>query len=379
MGKLISLMHFAAILALLGACLSAVSVGAAEGKRFIVYVGTMGDTILSFRFDAATGELTSNGVAAEASRPAFVELHPNGRFLYSVGEVKDGVVRAFSIDRQTGKLTLLNEVSSKGAGPAHVNVDPSGKCAMAANYGSGSIASFPILPDGRLGEAASSFQDEGSSVNTQRQQGPHAHSVGVSPDGRFAIAADLGVDKLFVYKLDAAAGKMTPAETPFIKTAPGAGPRHTVFHPSGKFLYAINELANTVTVYAWGADKGTLSELQTISTLPPTFKGKNTSAEVRVHPNGKFLYGSNRGDESLVIYSIDPEKGTLKVVDWVKSYGITPRNFNLDPTGDWLIAANQASDNLVVFRVDPQTGKLTPAGTRYEAKAPTCIRFLPVE
>jgi 6-phosphogluconolactonase len=359
----------------------AVPARAAEGqaKRFIVYVGTMGKAIQAWRMDAETGKMESLGVAAELTRPAYQFLHPNQRFLYSVAETTDGAVCAFSIEAKTGKLTLINRVSSKGAGPCYVSVDKSGRCLMAANYGSGSLAAFPIKEDGSLGEATTAIQDSGSSVNPKRQEGPHAHSINPAPNNRFAIAADLGVDKLFVYRLDAKKAKLTAAEPAFIKTAPGAGPRHTTFSPDGRFLYAINELASSITAYAWDGKKGTLQEVQTVSTLPADFKGENTAAEVRIHPSGKFLYGSNRGHDSIAVFAVEKKTGKLKLIEHVPTQGKTPRNFNLDPTGRWLIAANQAGNNLVVFAIDEKTGKLKDTSGRYEVEAPTCVKFLPVE
>lgn len=353
---------------------------AASGK-YIAYIGTLGkDTgIFAYRFDAATGALESLGEVAKAAKPSFLTLHPNGRFLYSADEVAQGLLRAFAIDPKTGKLTLLNTASSSGAGPAFVGIDPSGKVVMAANYGDGSLGACTVGADGRLSEPTEKIQNTGSSVNPARQKGPHAHSINASPDGRFALAADLGLDKLFVYKLDAAHGKLVPNDPPFAKLAPGAGPRHIAFSPDARFVYVINEMLCAVTVFAWDAAAGTLKEVQTISTLPQDFKGQNTSAEVRVHPSGKFLYGSNRGQDAIAVFAIDPATGKLASVGWTPTGGKTPRNFNLDPTGKWLIAANQSGNSLRVFAIDQQTGKLTDTGKSYDIEGPSCIKFLPVE
>ena len=354
----------------------------------IVYVGTYtresSRGIYAWRFDPASGKVTSLGLAAEATNPSFLAIHPNRKFLYAVGEIsgagqKGGIVNAFAIDSSTGRLTLLNQVSSKGAGPCHVNVDKTGRAVLVANYGSGSAAAMPVLADGRLGESESFVQHEGSSVNPKRQQGPHAHSVNFSPDNRFAFVADLGLDKILIYRLDPAKASITPHDPPHAAVAPGSGPRHFAFHPGGKFAYVINELASTVTAFAYDAAAGALKELQTVSTLPGDFRGTNSTAEVVVHPSGRFLYGSNRGHDSIALFRIDPRKGTLTAVERTPSGGRIPRNFSIDPSGRWLFAAHQATNNIVVFRLDPKTGRLSATSTVLEAGAPVCVRFLPLD
>ena len=239
----------------------------------------------------------------------------------------------------------------------------------------GSIASLPIAPDGKLRPPASVIQHTGSSVNKRRQTGPHAHSINIDPTNRFAIAADLGIDKLLIYKFDPAKGTLKPNDPPAVKLAPGAGPRHFAFAPKGKFAYVINELDSTVTTLAFDAAKGTLTKLQTISTLPPGCKTPNTTAEVQVHPSGKFLYGSNRGHDSLAIFAIDSESGELTPVGHQSTGGKTPRNFGIDPTGRFILAANQSSNNIVVFRFDQATGKLKPTGSEITVSSPVCVKF----
>lgn len=354
--------------------------------EYFVYFGTYtrGESkgIYVARLHAATGKLSEPELAGETENPSFVAIHPNKRFLYSVGELygreggKGGAVSAFAIDPASGKLTFLNKVSSRGAGPCHLTVDKTGKNVLVVNYGSGSVAVLPVKEDGSLGEASAFVQHSGSSANPKRQQGPHAHSVNLPADNRFAVVADLGLDKMFVYRFDAAKGSIEPNEPPFTKVTPGAGPRHFAFHPNGKFGYAINELQSTVTAFAWDAKRGELKEMQTITTLPKDFSGENYCAEVQVHPSGKFLYGSNRGHDSIAVFTVDAGKGALKPVEQVSTQGKTPRNFGIDPTGSWLLAANQNSDSVVTFRIDAKTGRLTPTGQVLKVAAPVCVKFL---
>jgi 6-phosphogluconolactonase len=360
----------------------------AKGE-YLVYIGAyttkLSKGIYAFRFQAATGQLTPLGLAAETSNPSFLAVHPNHRFLYAVSEIssfegqKSGAVSAFAIDSSTGRLTLLNRVASRGSGPAFVTVDKTGKSVLVANYNSGSVALLPLKEDGSLGEASAFIQHSGSSVDPKRQQGPHAHSVNVSPDNRFAIVADLGLDQVLVYRLDPIKASLVPNEPPFAKVNPGSGPRHFAFHPSGKFAYVINEMASTVTAFAYDAPRGAFKELQTISTLPKDFSGSNSTAEVQVHPSGKFLYGSNRGHDSITVFAIAPRKGTLTPLEQVPTQGKSPRNFGIDPTGSYLIAANQGSDNLVVFRINSKTGRLTPTGQTFQVGAPVCVKFVPLK
>jgi 6-phosphogluconolactonase len=376
--------------------LSSVPPAAAQAGKYLFYVGTYTEDgskskgIYAYRYDGSTGEITPLGLAAETTNPSFVALHPNGKFLYAVNEVgnykgpNSGGVSAFAIDRSkdghaTGKLTFLNEVASRGADPCYLTVDRTGKFVLVANYTGGSVAVFPILADGKLGEASSFLQHTGHGPNAERQEGPHAHSIDLSPDNRFAIVDDLGLDELDVYKFDSSKGTLTPNDPPFTKVAAGAGPRHFAMHPSGKFAYVVAEMAHTVTVFSNDAAGGRLAVIQTISTLPEDFKGRNDDAEIVVHPSGKFLYASNRGDDSIVIYAIDGSKGTLTQVGRVPTGGKEPRNFEIDPTGKFLFAENQKSDNVVVFRIDQKTGQLTPTGKVLDVGSPVCLRFVAAE
>lgn len=355
--------------------------------RFLVYFGTYtggkstSKGIYVARFDAGAGTLSDPELAAEIVNPSFLAIHPNRRFLYAVGETggpQGGSVTAFAIERPSGRLRMLNQVSSRGRGPCHINVDATGRYVLVVNYTSGSTAAIALGEDGSLGESTGFVQHQGSSVNPKRQEGPHAHSVNLSPDNRFAVVADLGLDQVLVYRFDASRGTLEPNDPPFARVAPGSGPRHFAFHPSGRYAYVINELASTITAFRWDGRRGLLTEIQTVSTLPKDFSGENYTAEVVVHPNGRFLYGSNRGHDSIAAFAIDRE-GKLSLLSLTPTQGSFPRNFALDPTGRWLFAANQRSDNVVLFRVDPKSGKLEPAGRTLQIGEPACVRFAPAD
>ena len=348
-----------------------------------VYFGTYtsGDNgskgIYRSRLDTDTGQLSTPVLAAEAKNPSFLEIHPNGRFIYAVSESGGaGTVSAYAIDPNTKNLKLLNSQPSGGSGPCHVNIDHAGKNALVANYGSGSASVIPIAGDGKLSKPTGFVQHEGSSINPQRQKGPHAHSVNISPDNRFAFVADLGLDKVMIYKLDIEKGTITPNDPAFAKVKPGAGPRHFTFSIDGKYAYVINEMSGTITAFAYEPVSGALTEIQTITTLPDEFTGRHSCAEVRVHPSGRFLYGSNRGHDSIAVYSIDPVKGTLTFVENERTDIKTPRNFNIDPTGKFCLVANQGADSVVVFKINPKTGALEPTGNKVAMGKPVCIRFL---
>ncbi len=359
--------------------------------KYLFYVGTYTEEgskskgIYAYRYDADTAQITPLGLAAETTNPSFVALHPNGRLLYAVNEVgnhkgpNSGGVSAFSVDHATGKLTFLNEVPSRGADPCYITVDKTGKYVLVANYTGGSVAVFPVLADGKLGEASAFVQHTGKGSDPKRQEGPHAHSIDLSPDDRFAMVDDLGLDELLVYKFDSAKGSLTPNDPPFAKLDSGAGPRHFALRPDGKFAYVIAEMGHTVTVFSQDAASGRLQPLQTITTLPKDFTGRNDDAEIQVHPSGKFLYASNRGDDSIAIYAIDKRKGTLTQVGIVHTGGKEPRTFEIDPTGALLFAANQKSDTIVVFRIDGATGALAPTGKVLDVGSPVCVKFLSVE
>ena len=327
--------------------------------------------------DLDTGRLSEPVLVAEAKNPSFLEIHPSGKFLYAVSEAGGaGSVSAFAIDAASGQLRLLNQQPSGGAGPCHVSIDHAGKNVLVANYGSGSASVIPIQSDGRVAKPTGFVQHEGSSVNQRRQKGPHAHSINVSGDDRYAYVADLGIDKIMIYRLDVEKGTIVAGNPAFVKVKPGAGPRHFAFGANGKHAYVINELDCTVTAFACEPTSGALREIQTITTLPSGFDGSNTCAEVRVHPSGKFLYGSNRGHDSIAVYRIDPAKGTLTFVEHERAEIKTPRNFNIDPTGRFCLVANQGKDSVVVFRIDKGSGALEATGHKISVAKPVCIRFL---
>ena len=357
--------------------------------KYLVYVGTYtgpaSKGIYAYRFDASTGQATSLGLVGETVNPSFLAIDPSRRFLYAANEVSDyqgkksGAVSAFAIDRKSGKLTFLNELPSGGAGPCYVSLDKTGKHVVVANYDSGSVAVFPVLAGGKIGEPSSVIQHTGHGPDPKRQEGPHAHQIDTSPDNRFALAADLGLDEVLVYRFDAAKGTLAANDPPFAKVAPGAGPRHFVFHPNAKFLYVIDEVASTVTAFSYDAASGTLQLLTAVSTLPEGFKGSNDTAEIKVSPDSKFLYGSNRGHDSIATFSLDSSTGTPTFVETVSTGGKTPRNFEIAPGGDYVFAANQESNNVVVFKVDKTTGHLTPTGQELETPSPVCIKFVAIK
>lgn len=364
----------------------------AENKNsYLMYVGTYtqdGSTskgIYAYRYDAGSAKITSIGLAAQTINPSFLAVHPNHRFLFAVNEIgdykgqKSGAVSAFAIDSTTGKLTLLNQVASGGADPCYITVDKTGKFVLVANYTGGSVSVFPILKDGSLSEASAFVQHTGHGTNPKRQEAPHAHSIDLSPDDRFAIVDDLGLDETLVYKFDSSKGSLTLNDPPFAKADAGAGPRHFALDPNGKFAYVINEMGSTVSVFDYDARSGVLHPLQTISTIPQGFTELNEDAEIEVHPSGKFLYASNRGHDSIAVFAIDPNKGTLTLIEYVPTKGQSPRNFQIDPTGRLLFAANEKSDNIVIFRINVQTGRLTPTGKVLDVSQPVCVRFVPVK
>jgi 6-phosphogluconolactonase len=361
--------------------------GAGKGQ-YLAYVATYttkqsSKGIYAYRFDAATGQLTSLGLAAESTDPSFVAVHPSGKYLYAVNEIgefngqKSGAISSFAIDAKSGMLKQLNQVSTHGAGPCFVSLDKNGRFALVANYDGGSVATFAVQDDGSLSLVKGFVEHSGSSADKERQEGPHGHWIGVSPDNRFALAADLGLDDVLVYHFDAYKGSLTPNDPGYAQVTPGSGPRHFAFHPNGKFGYVLNEMASTVTAFSYQAQKGTLSTLQTIATVPKEYSGVKEAAEIAVHPTGKFLYASNRGTaNSITIFMIDAAKGTLKLVGEVSTKGKTPRNFVIDPTGAFLLAANEDSGNIVVFKIDPATGGLTDTGQNVEVSSPVGIAFV---
>jgi 6-phosphogluconolactonase len=348
-----------------------------------VYVGSYahGDEkgIHLLEFYPETGQLSLVGRAVEAESPSFLTLHPSQPILYAVGESvqPEGIVSAYRIDAKDGSLRLINQQLSKGTAPCHLVVAPSEKHLALANYSSGTVALFPILENGGLAEATSVIQHHGSSVNPQRQKGPHAHSVNFDAAGEHLYAADLGTDKMVIYQYDPDQGTLTPNEPPFVSLAPGAGPRHLTFHPSGHHAYVVNELDSTVTAFNLDPKTGALNTIGSVSTLPDDYDGESTTAEIRVHPTGKFLYASNRGHDSIAVFALDPSTGMPKPIGRTPTGGKIPRNFNLDPAGRYLLAANQESDNVVVFRIDIENGLLTPTGQSLSVPKPVCVVFSP--
>ncbi len=358
----------------------------ARPGKFAVFFGTYtgGESkgIYICHMDAATGALEPAGACGGVANPSFLALHPNGRFLYAVCETgsfggkKSGSVAAFSVEPKTGGLTLLNQEAAEGTSPCHIVVDREGKNVLVASYSSGTAAVLPIREDGRVGAAACVVKHEGSGADKRRQEGPHAHSINLDAANRFAFVADLGLDRVMVYKYDAGKGTLAANDPPSAAVAPGSGPRHFAFHPKGRHAYVINEMRSTVTAFEYDGARGALKEVQTVSTLPEGFQGQSSTAEVQVTPDGRFLYGSNRGHDSLAIFSIDAETGRLTPAGHEPTQGKTPRNFGIDPTGTWLLAANQGSDSVVVFRIDPKTGKPGPTGTVLKVPKPVCVKFL---
>jgi 6-phosphogluconolactonase len=360
------------------------------GAEYFMYVGTYTNAgskgIYVWRFDAAAGKFTSLGLAAQSVDPSYLAAHPNGRFLYAVNEEShfqkmssNGAVSAFAIDAATGKLKLLNQQASMGDGPCHLALDHEGKCVIVANYNNGSVAAYPVGNEGLLSQSVGFFQPKGSGKIPRRQDGPHAHCVAVSPDNRFALVADLGLDEVMSYRLNAATAAMEESANGFVKVAPGSGPRHLAFHPNGRLVYLINEMASSIITFSYDPQAGTLHEIQTVSTLPKDYKGEDDSAEIQVHPSGKFVYGSNRGHDSIAVFAVDPKSGTLKPVEQVPTQGKTPRGFGIDPTGAYLVAANQKSNNMVVFRIDQTTGRLKPTGQVLDALTPVAVTFVPAK
>lgn len=353
-----------------------ISLWSASAAELPVYIGTytggesQGIYLLSFNTDS--GELAMKGVAAETTNPSFLAVHEDGKHLYAVNETGTGELSAFKIDEASGMLTFINEVPSGGGAPCHLVIDETGRNLLVANYSGGSVSVTKIARNGSLGKQASFVQHVGSSVNKQRQKEPHAHSINLDASNSFAVVADLGTDELLTYTFNARSGKLRPAST--IKLAAGSGPRHFAFHPDGKHAYAINELLSTVSVLEYNAEVGSLSQIQTITTLPRDFTGNSSTAEVRVSANGKFVYGSNRGHDSIAVFRVNPDH-RLTLVQIEKIGGKTPRNFTLDPTGRFLLAAGQSTNDIHVFEIDPALGKLSKTEHTIKVPSPVCIRF----
>lgn len=369
---------------LLDASLMAAEIMTQEAPQrvyFGTYTSGKSRGIYLARFDPASGKLSAPRLVAETTDPSFVALHPSRRWLYAVNETSHfqgqpmGGVSAFSIDGKTGALKLLNQQPSAGTGPCFISVDKSGRCVLVANYNNGSVAAFPIEPDGELGSLGTKLQHEGSSVNPERQAGPHAHFIITDPANRLALACDLGLDKIFVYQLDPSRAMLVANDPPFVRVKPGSGPRHLAFHPNGRFAYLISELASTLTAFAFDESSGAFTVLQTLPTQSEPTNPHNLGAEVQVHPSGRFVYASNRGHDTIATFACDPNTGRLTFIECHPCGGKTPRHFTFSPDGRWMIVENQDSDNIVVFRVDPETGRLTATGQDVELGAPVCSVF----
>lgn len=357
----------------------------APAKDPLVFVSAFapGDQggIHAYEFDTKAGKLKPLHRTAGAENPFFLALSPDKKFLYAIharqfGGKENEQVAAYELVGRTGELKLLSRQSAEGTAACYLDVDATGKAVLVANYASGSVASLPVGADGSLGKPASFFQHKGSSVNPQRQKEPHAHCIVVSPDNKYAFAADLGTDQILCYKLDPAAAKLTPNDPPFAKSPPGAGPRHLTFHPNGKRAYVINELLNSVTVFDYDAASGTLTARQTVPSLPADFQGTSHCADLKITPDGRYLYGTNRGHDSIAAYRIGDD-GRLSLVAIEPSLGKGPQNLAITPDGGWLLCANMPGTNVAVFRIDAATGRLRPAGEPIDQPSPSCIMVLP--
>ncbi len=356
----------------------------ASGPSHLAFVGTYtGKTgskgIYAYDFDSSTGKLTLKGLAAETPSPSWVAVHPSGKFAYAANETGNkSTVTALSVDAVSGKLTQLNQLSALGGDPCYLSFDKTGKFLFAANYSSGNVVVFPIFADGKLGEPTANVKDAGAlGPNKERQEGPHAHWVQVSPDNRFVFVSDLGLDAILSYRFDADRGTLTPNDPPAAKLTPGAGPRHVSFSPNGKFVYVVSELANTVTAFSYNADKGTLHELQILSTLPSDFTGRNDDAEITEDANGHWLFASNRGHDTIAVFAVNPADGTLRHTGEYPTGGKEPRHFTIDPSGQYVLAENQNSNSIVVFRIDSSSGALRKVSQTDHVPSPVCLAFLP--
>lgn len=359
-----------------------------NAKQMLVYVGTytIGESkskgIYIHKFDGAAGTLTPYKVVEGVEEPSFLAIDPKGRYLFAVNETlhyedkPSGAVSSFEIDQKTGDLKFINKVASLGAAPCHITVSGDGRFVLVANYMGGNVVVFPVGSGGRIGSPVSSQQHSGSGPNKDRQEAAHAHSVILANDDRYAFVNDLGIDKIMIYKFDKASGKLTPnSKQPAYTTVAGAGPRHFKFHPSGRFALVVNELNMTVSSLAYDPAAGTLKEVHTVSTLPKDFKGENTCADIHISGDGRFVYASNRGHDSIAVFSFDAANGGLERVEIVPTGGRVPRNFAIDPTGDYLLAANQDSDLIVVFSIDNTTGRLRKTGRSIATPQPVCLKF----
>ncbi|HZL08367.1 MAG TPA: lactonase family protein [Prolixibacteraceae bacterium] len=330
-------------------------------------------------FDTETGQLTRPVFIQEAVAPAYFVLRPDGERLYTCNSAPGSGVSAYAIDPSTARLTFLNEKPSGGGDPSYCSLDATGKFVMVANYDGKSISVYVVLPDGSLGERTAFVEHTGTSVNPTRQTQPRPHCICVDPTNRFVLVPDLGVDKLYVYRFDSTTGTLQPNDPAFASVLPGSGPRHVTFHPNGRIAYLINEMGSTIIRFEWDNKKGVLTQFETISALPKDYNGTSTCAEILVHPSGKFVYATNRGHNSVAVFSVEEKTGRLSLIQHILTQGKTPRNCELDPTGHWLLVTNQDSNNAVVFAIDQKTGKLTQKGDPVYVLSPFCERFLRVK
>ena len=357
----------------------------ASAADFQVFFGTYTNGssrgIYSCRYNDHAGTFGAVHLAAESANPSFLAIHGNGRFLFAVNETNEyegkasGAVSSFRI-KEGGALERINQVPTGGSAPCHLTLDRNGRFLLIANYNGGNVSAIAIGSDGRLGEMTEKIQHLGKSVNRHRQSAPHAHSINLDPQGRFAAAADLGVDKVFVYPFDSRSGRVSLRGAQSLSLAPGAGPRHLAFHPTQPLAFVNNELHSTLSSLAFDPSTGKLNLIETRSTLPNDYSGGNSTAETQVHPNGRYVYVSNRGHDSIAVFQVEPNRGSITLLENEPTGGRTPRNFSLDPSGKFLLAANQSSDAVTLFRVNPSSGLLSATGTSLEVPTPVCIRFL---
>ncbi len=354
---------------------------ASDRPHRLMFIGTYtkkaSKGIYSFRWLPVTGEMVEVGLAAETKDPSFLALSPSHKDLYAVNEggTRPGTVSGFLVAPLSGKLRPKNTVPSGGSGPCNLTTDHSDQVLFVANYNSGSVTSFQILPDGSLSEPVSNIYFPGGSVDPERQKTAHTHCTTVTPDNRYVLVNDLGLDRIMVYRFDPRTAKLTPNDPPFYSAIPGSGPRNLTFHPNGRWAYSINEIKSTLDCLAWDSSKGTLTRFQNISTLPMDHESPTDAATVVVHPSGQFLYASNRGDDSITAFSIHSANGRLTLMQRISCEGNSPRHFAVDPSGKWLVVANQDSDNLVVLRCNTHSGKLSSTGRQYSLDSPVCVLF----
>jgi 6-phosphogluconolactonase len=364
-------------------CFAAAIPNFASSHSYLAFVGTYTNKteskgIYAFQFEVATGKLSEKGLAAESTDPSWVVVHPSGRYAYAANEAgKASTITAFSVDAKSAKFTLLNQVPAQGEDPCHLSFDKTGKYLFVANYSSGTVAVFPIQADGKLGEHTAVVKNAGEvGPNKERQEGPHAHWVEATPNNRFVLVADLGLDRVLIYQFDATKGTLAPSDPPAVRLVAGAGPRHVALSPNGKFLYVVSELNSTVTAYSFDVNTGVSRESQVVSTLPGDFHGRNDTAEIAVHPTGKWLFASNRGHDSIAVFSIERADGKLHLAGTFPTGGKEPRHFAVDPSGHFLLAENQNTNNITVFRIDYATGALTHVAGVDGIPSPVCVAFL---